>query len=84
MQLNDAPCKAALTSPEWTELLTMFDLQRYLNRLHLAMASHISSNGNVLESLVSSWEDEFETLKPLLLRHDTGESLHCPDIPKLD
>lgn len=52
----------------------MFDIQRYLNRLHLAMASHITSNGFVMESLVTGWEDEFETLKPIIARHDTDLS----------
>ncbi|KAG9253905.1 putative C6 transcription factor [Emericellopsis atlantica] len=71
IQLNDGPAKRALAAPEWADLITMFDIQRYLNRLHLAMASHIASNGHVVESLVSGWEDEFETVKSQLVRHDT-------------
>lgn len=52
----------------------MFNTQRYLNRLHLAMASHITSNGFIIESLVTNWEDEFETLKPLFARTETDLS----------
>lgn len=50
----------------------MFDLQRYLNRLHTSMAAQITSGGYVDESIVSGWEAEFDTLKPLLSPRDTG------------
>lgn len=62
----------------------MYDVQRYLNRLHLAMASHITSHGFVVESLVTSWEDEFETLKPIILRHNSGTSILPTSNPKQD
>ncbi|KAI6778422.1 uncharacterized protein J7T54_000811 [Emericellopsis cladophorae] len=44
IQLNDGPAKQALAAPQWVDLITMFDIQRYLNRLHLAIASHIASS----------------------------------------
>jgi transcriptional regulatory protein LEU3 len=79
IQLNDAPAKKALATPEWAYLLVEFDIQKFLNRLHLAMASHIASNGFVTESMVTDWENELETLRSIISRHDTGiQPIHTP------
>lgn len=74
IQLSDAAPRRALSSDAgWADLLAMFDIQKYLNRMHTAMAAHISgSGGSVAEGIVTGWEDEFETLRPVLSRHDSG------------
>ena len=56
----------------------MYDVQKYLNRLHLAMASHITHHGFVPESLVTDWEDEFEPLKPIIMGYDSGTLRAAP------
>jgi transcriptional regulatory protein LEU3 len=52
----------------------MYDIQRFLNRLHTSMAAHIVGTDSVNESIVATWEDEFEMLRPLLHRPDLGTS----------
>ena len=74
MQHNDAHCKQVVQDILSSELMTLFELQKFCNKLHTAMAGHIASHGGVFESVVRSWEDELETLKPLVTRVDTGKS----------
>lgn len=56
--------------------MTLFELQKFGNRLHTAMAGQIAAHGGVFESVVKSWEDEFETYRPFVTRVDTGTQLH--------
>lgn len=74
-QHSDVRPKAALESPAWTDVLAMHEVQRFLNRLHTAMYAQITANGGVTESSVAMWETDFESLKPLLIRYDTGMSI---------
>ncbi|RFU78134.1 hypothetical protein TARUN_4066, partial [Trichoderma arundinaceum] len=71
IQHSDARCKAALESNYWADLLTIYELQRFLNRFHMAMLAQTSTVGSVPESAVAVWENELETLKPLIVRFDT-------------
>lgn len=73
MQHSDARCKAALESNYWADLLATYELQRFLNRFHMAMHAQTSNVGSVPESAIAIWETELETLKPLLVRFDTGK-----------
>lgn len=54
--------------------MTLYELQRFSNKLHTAMAGHIAAHDGVFESVVGSWEDEFEARKPYITRVDTGAS----------
>ena len=73
IQLDDSGVRRGLdpASAHTAGLLAMFDMQKYLQRMHAAMAMHISASGSVPESVVSSWEDELEALRPVLGRNDT-------------
>ncbi|KAL6824983.1 hypothetical protein V8C40DRAFT_245283 [Trichoderma camerunense] len=71
IQLSDTRCKAALESTYWADLITTYELQRFLNRFHMAMHAQTSTVGSVPDSLVATWENEYEVLKPLLIRFDT-------------
>ncbi|KAL7947326.1 hypothetical protein V8C42DRAFT_317471 [Trichoderma barbatum] len=71
IQLSDTRCKAALESNYWADLLTTYELQRFLNRFHMAMHAQTLTVGSVPESAVAVWETEFETLKPAIIRFDT-------------
>jgi transcriptional regulatory protein LEU3 len=51
--------------------MTLFELQRFSNRLHTAMTAQILSNDGVPETVVKTWEDEFELLRPLVTHVDT-------------
>lgn len=73
MQHSDTRCKAALESNYWADLLATYELQRFLNRFHMAMHAQTSNVGSVPESAIAVWENELETLKPLLVRFDTGK-----------
>ncbi|UKZ71423.1 uncharacterized protein TrAtP1_012378 [Trichoderma atroviride] len=73
MQHSDVRCKAALESNYWADLLATYELQRFLNRFHMAMHAQTSNVGSVPESAIAIWENELETLKPLLVRFDTGK-----------
>ncbi|KAK4073465.1 uncharacterized protein Triagg1_5291 [Trichoderma aggressivum f. europaeum] len=71
IQHGDARCKAALESTYWADLLTTYELQRFLNRFHMSMHAQTSTEGSVPDSAVAAWENEYEVLKPLLIRFDT-------------
>lgn len=74
MQHSDTRCKAALGSNYWADLLATYELQRFLNRFHTSMHAQTSHVGSVPESAIAVWENELETLKPLLVRFDTGKT----------
>lgn len=74
IQYSDTRCKASLESNYWADLLATYELQRFLNRFHMAMYAQTSNVGSVPESAVAVWENELETLKPLLVRLDTEVS----------
>ncbi|EHK17070.1 uncharacterized protein TRIVIDRAFT_161840 [Trichoderma virens Gv29-8] len=71
IQHSDTRCKAALESNYWADLLATYELQRFLNRFHMAMHAQTSTVGSIPESAVAVWENEFEVLKPLIIRFDT-------------
>lgn len=50
----------------------LFELQKFSNKLHTAMAGQIAAHDGVFESMVKTWEDELETLKSFITRVDTG------------
>ncbi|KAH6604239.1 hypothetical protein Trco_007685 [Trichoderma cornu-damae] len=74
LQHSDARCKAALESNYWADLLSIYELQRFVNRFHMAMLAQTSTVGSVPDSAVAVWENEFETLKSLIVRCDTEVS----------
>ncbi|KAM3431248.1 hypothetical protein MY4824_007255 [Beauveria thailandica] len=74
IQHDDTQCRASLDSPFWTDLISMFDLYRFLNRFHTAMSVHASSHGQASSSEVARWEQEFETLKPAIIQSNTDLS----------
>ncbi|KAF4435157.1 hypothetical protein F53441_13579 [Fusarium austroafricanum] len=74
LQYNDTKCKDVIKDTLVPELLTFIELQKFSNRLHTAMAAHISSNNGVSEAVVRTWEDEFELLRPLVTRVETDFS----------
>lgn len=49
----------------------MFDLYRFLNRFHTAMAVHTSTSGHATNAEVGRWEQEFEMLKPAIIQNNT-------------
>lgn len=61
----------------------MYEAQRFLNRFHAAMAAQIGVNGGVPDTIVAMWETEFESLKPLLVRYDTGTPPLAPPLAPL-
>ncbi|PTB72896.1 hypothetical protein M440DRAFT_1441756 [Trichoderma longibrachiatum ATCC 18648] len=71
IQHTDARCRAALGSNYWTDLVATYDLQRFLNRFHMAMHAQTSTVGSVQDSAVAAWETEFEMLKPAMIRFET-------------
>ncbi|KAL6871885.1 hypothetical protein J3F83DRAFT_732961 [Trichoderma novae-zelandiae] len=71
IQHSDARCKAALASNYWADLVAAYELQRFLNRFHMAMHAQTSTVGSVPDSAVAAWETEFEMLKPAIIRFDT-------------
>lgn len=72
LQYQDYDCKKTVQPVLAPELLTMFELQKFLNRLHTAMSAQVASHNGVSEAVVRSWEDEFELLKPLVTRVESG------------
>lgn len=75
IQHDDTQCRASLDSPFWTDLISTFDLYRFLNRFHSAMSVHASIHGQAPSSEVARWEQEFETLKPAMIQSHTGKTL---------
>lgn len=75
IQLNDSHCKRALESPDWGDLITFFNVQKFCNRLHTYMNAQLSSEGNVPYAIVSNWEEELETLRPLLVHQSDDYAL---------
>ncbi|KPM36245.1 hypothetical protein AK830_g10327 [Neonectria ditissima] len=71
LQHNDAQCKKVTEETLAPELMTLFDVQKFTNRLHLAMAAQVAAHGGVTEETVRIWEDDLEALKPLVSRADT-------------
>ncbi|CAM1502900.1 Fc.00g076760.m01.CDS01 [Cosmosporella sp. VM-42] len=71
LQHNDLQCKKVVEDTMSSELMTLFELQKFTNKMHSAMAGQIATHGGVFESTVRSWEDEFEILRPLVTRVDT-------------
>jgi transcriptional regulatory protein LEU3 len=71
LQHNDSRCKNIVKDTLAPELMTLFELQRFSNRLHTAMTAQILSNDGVPETVVKTWEDEFELLRPLVTHVDT-------------
>ncbi|KAL7934450.1 hypothetical protein V8C35DRAFT_300922 [Trichoderma chlorosporum] len=71
IQHSDIRSKAALESNYWADLLTTYELQRFLNRFHMAMHAQTLTVGSVPDSTVAVWENEYEILKPSLIRFDT-------------
>ncbi|RGP70739.1 hypothetical protein FSPOR_3758 [Fusarium sporotrichioides] len=72
LQHNDTRCRNTVKDTLAPELMTLFELQKFSNRLHTAMTAQISSNNGVPETVVKTWEDEFELLRPLVTHVDTG------------
>lgn len=75
IQHSDAKTKAALDSLQWVDLIIIHDVQRFLNRFHTSMFTQITAHGGVHESEVAMWETEFESLKPLINRYDSGTQI---------
>lgn len=73
IQQDDSAARRALTQhpTRWRDLLGMFDVQRFLNRMQTAMAAQVATAGGVAEGVVMAWEDEFEMVRPRLERHDS-------------
>lgn len=74
LQHNDTKCKENVKDALAPELMTLFELQKFSNRLHTAMAAQISSNNGVSDSVVRTWEDELELLKPIVTHVETGKN----------
>ncbi|ESU11445.1 hypothetical protein FGSG_05479 [Fusarium graminearum PH-1] len=71
LQHNDTGCRNIVKDTLAPELMTLFELQKFSNRLHTAMTAQILSNDGVPETVVKTWEDEFELLRPLVTHVDT-------------
>ncbi|EKJ76271.1 hypothetical protein FPSE_03526 [Fusarium pseudograminearum CS3096] len=71
LQHNDTRCRNTVKDTLAPELMTLFELQKFSNRLHTAMTAQILSNDGVPETVVKTWEDEFELLRPLVTHVDT-------------
>ncbi|EFY88941.1 C6 transcription factor (Leu3), putative [Metarhizium acridum CQMa 102] len=71
-QHSDSKAKAALDASQWVDLIIMHDVQRFLNRFHTSMFTQVTAHGGVHESEVAMWETEFESLKPLITKYDSG------------
>ncbi|KAI8660591.1 Zn(2)-C6 fungal-type domain-containing protein [Fusarium keratoplasticum] len=71
IQHDDTQCKNIVKDTLAPELLTLFELQKFSNRLHTAMAAQICAHNGVSEAVVRNWEDEFELFKPIVTRVET-------------
>ncbi|KAH7182795.1 uncharacterized protein B0J16DRAFT_356625 [Fusarium flagelliforme] len=71
LQHNDIQCRNVVKDTLAPELMTLFELQKFSNRLHTAMSAQILSNNAVPETVVKTWEDEFEVLRPLVTHVET-------------
>ncbi|CAG7563017.1 unnamed protein product [Fusarium equiseti] len=71
LQHNDIQCRNVVKDTLAPELMTLFELQKFSNRLHTAMTAQILSNNAVPETVVKTWEDEFEILRPLVTHVET-------------
>lgn len=76
LQHQDAHCKTIVEDTLSSELMTLFELQKFSNRLHSAMEGQVITHGGVFEATAQSWEDEFETIRPFVTRVDTGMAIH--------
>ena len=74
LQHNDIQCRNVVKDTLAPELMTLFELQKFSNRLHTAMTAQILSNNAVPETVVKTWEDEFEVLRPLVTHVETGKT----------
>ncbi|KAF4591598.1 putative C6 transcription factor (Leu3) [Ophiocordyceps camponoti-floridani] len=86
MRIADGRLRRLLgSSSRWTDLLALYEAQRFLNRLHAAMAVYLAADDaddddededalQVPESVVAMWEAEFDSVSPLLNRLDTEMS----------
>lgn len=72
IQHSDSKTKAVLDASQWVDLIVMHDVQRFLNRFHTSMFTQVTAHGGVHESEVAMWETEFESLKPLITKYDSG------------
>ena len=72
IHFNEEACKNVLSHGDWTELITMFDIQRFLNRFQKTICAVILAQGSVTEAMVADWEDEFEQFKALVVKHNSG------------
>lgn len=52
----------------------MYDLQKWLNKFHTAMAAELAAYDSISETTVSHWESEFEAVKRTIVPHESGES----------
>ncbi|KAH6984971.1 hypothetical protein BKA56DRAFT_582033 [Ilyonectria sp. MPI-CAGE-AT-0026] len=84
LQHNDAQCKKVVGDTLAPELMALFDLQKFINRLHMAMAAQVASYGGVTEGTVKTWEDDFEALRPLVTNVDTDCSRFMLLLAKLE
>lgn len=75
IHLDDTQCRASLESPFWNDLVSTYDLSKFLNRMHTAVAAQLSSHREIPHTMVSTWEQEFEALRPTLLQTNTGAHL---------
>src|SRR6478735_10171997 len=73
LQHNDIQCRNVVKDTLAPELMTLFELQKFSNRLHTAMSAQILSNNAVPETAVKKWEDEFEVLRLLVTHVETGK-----------
>ncbi|KAM0436126.1 hypothetical protein ACHAPT_003018 [Fusarium lateritium] len=71
LQHDDSQCKDIVKDTLAPELLSLFELQKFTNRLHTAMAAQISAHNGVSEAVVKNWENEFELVKPIVTRVET-------------
>lgn len=71
LQHNDAQCKKVMEEILAPEMIILFDLEKFSNRLHTAMAAQVADHGGVSEGVVKTWEDDFEILKALAGRIDS-------------
>ncbi|KOS19616.1 Regulatory protein LEU3 [Escovopsis weberi] len=70
-QFSDLRCIKTLEACYWADLLTLYDLQKFLNRFHTAMFAQIAASNSIPEGIIRMWELELEVLKPTIVRYDT-------------
>jgi hypothetical protein len=78
IQLSDVPWRATMNSSSCAGLLAMYDVQKFLNKAHIAINSHILARGSVPEHVVDQLEDDLRELESHISPNQPGKLSPSP------